>query len=163
MKYEVINKKLKIAACGIADLTMEQVHSFLRQWEDGASIGTLTLFYDKESGYVVLNQDNKDYKMYLDIAEAYLGASVERREEVEQKVPEGMRQTILVLKNSLTWRKTDRDIYQANKNCINNSDRITIDEIINRSGDRAGAACIAFRYGMMCGKRVERARRKKMG
>lgn len=60
----------------------------MRQWEDGASIGTLTLFYDKESGYVVLNQDNKDYKMYLDIAEAYLGASVERREAVEQKVPE---------------------------------------------------------------------------
>lgn len=162
MKFEVINEELKIAACRIADLTMEQVHSFLRQWEDGASIGTLTLFYDKESSYVVLNQDNKDYKMYLDIAEAYLGASVERREAVEQEVPGGgMRQTILVLKNSLTWRKTDRDIYQAKKNYINDSDRITIDEIINRSGDRAGAACIAFRYGMMCGKRVERARRKK--
>lgn len=89
MKFEVINEELKIAACRIADLTMEQVHSFLRQWEDGASIGTLTLFYDKESSYVVLNQDNKDYKMYLDIAEAYLGASVERREAVEQEVPGG--------------------------------------------------------------------------
>lgn len=161
MKFEVINEELKIAACGLADLTMEQVHSFLRQWEDGASIGTLTLFYDKESGYVILNWDNKDYKMYLDIAEAYLGASVERREAIEKEVPEGMFQTILVLRNSLTWRKTDRDIYQAKKNYIDNSDRITIDEIINRSGDRAGAACIAFRYGMMCGKRVERARRKK--
>lgn len=144
MKFEVINEELKIAACGIADLTMEQVHSFLRQWEDDASIGTLTLFYDKESGYVVLNQDNKDYKMYLDIAEAYLRASVERREAVEQKVPEGMHQTILVLKNSLTWRKTDRDIYQANKNCINNSDRITIDEIINRSGDRGWSGMYRF-------------------
>lgn len=161
MKFEVINEELKIAACGIADLTMEQVHSFLRQWEDGASIGTLSLFYDKESGYVVLNRDNEYYKMYLDIAEAYLGASVEKREAVEKEVPEGMRQTILVLKNSLTWRKTDRDIYQAKKNYINNLDRITIGEIIRESGDKAGAAYIAFRYGMICGKRAERARRKK--
>lgn len=161
MKFEVINEKLKIAACGLADLTMEQVQSFLRQWEEGASIGTLTLFYDKDSGYVVLNRDNKDYKMYLDIAEAYLGASVEGRETLEKEAPEGAHETISVLKNSLTWRKVDKDIYQAKKNHIDDSDRITVREIIVRSDDKVGAAYIAFRYGVICGKRAERARRKK--
>lgn len=161
MKFEVVNEKLKIAACGLADLTMEQVQGFLRQWKDGASIGTLTLFYDKESGYVVLNRDNKDYKMYLDIADAYLGASVEGRETLDKEAPEGARETIRVLKNSLIWRKADRDIYQAKKNYVDDSDRITIREIINRSGDKVGAAYLAFRYGVMCGKRAERARRKK--
>lgn len=161
MKFDVINEKLKVAACGLADLTMEQVQGFLKQWEEGSSIGTLTLFYDGESGYVVLNRDNKDYKMYLDIAEGYLGASVEGRETLEKKTPEGLHQTILVLKNSLIWRKADRDIYQAKKNYIDDSERITIREIIKRSDDKAGAACIAFRYGVMCGKRAERARRKK--
>lgn len=161
MKFEVVNEELKIAACGLADLTMEQVQSFLRQWEEGASIGTLTLFYDRKSGYVVLNRDNKDYKMYLDIAEAYLGASVEGRETFEKEAPEGMHETIRVLKNSLIWRKADRDIYQAKKNYIDDSDRITVREIISRSGDKEGAAYIAFRYGVICGKRAERARRRK--
>ena len=75
MKFEIVNEELKIAACRLADLTMEQVKGFLQQWEDGSSIGTLTLFYDRESGYIVLNRDNKDYKIFLDIAEGYLRAS----------------------------------------------------------------------------------------
>ena len=160
MKFEVVNEKLKIAACGLADLTMEQVHGFLKQWEEGASIGTLTLFYDRAGGYVVLNRDNKDYKMYRDIAEAYLGASVEGREILEKEAPEGLHETIRVLKNSLIWRKADSDIYQAKKNYIDESYRITIREIIDRY-DKAGAAYIIFRYGVICGKRAERARRKK--
>ena len=161
MKFEVINKELKIAACGLADLTMEQVQSFLKQWEEGAGIETLTLFYDMESGYVVLNRDNKDFKLYLDIAEGYLGASVEDRETLEKEAPEGMHQTILVLKNSLVWRKVDRDIYQAKKNYINYPDRITGREIISRSDNNEWAAYIAFRYGVICGKRAERAKRKR--
>lgn len=161
MKYEVINKELRIAACGIADLTMAQVQSFLKQWDDGSSIGTLTLFYDRESGYVVLNRDNKDYRMYLDIAEGYLGASAEGRKKIGDNVPEGMKQTILVLKNSLIWRKVDEGIFQAKKNYVDYSERIVIDNIIDVSSDQIGAAYIAFRYGVICGKRSERARRKK--
>ena len=161
MKFEVINEELKIAACGLADLTMDQVHHFLKQWDDDSSIGTLTLFYDRKSGYVVLNRDNKDYKMYLDIAEAYLGASSAGRQRIEENTPEGMHQTILVLKNSLVWRKVDRDIYQAKKNYINYPDRITVREIISRSDNNEWAAYIAFRYGVICGKRAERAKRKR--
>lgn len=161
MRYEVINEELKIAVCGLADLTMEQVSSFLKQWDEDSSIGTLTLFYDRESGYVVLNRDNKDYKMYLDIADAYLGASGEGRKRIEENTPEGMQQTILVLKNSLIWRKVDRDIYQSKKNLIEDSDRIVINEITKQSDGRSVSACIAFRYGVICGKRAERARRKK--
>lgn len=161
MRYKVINEELKIASCGLADLTMDQVFGFLKQWDDDSSIGTLTLFYDRESGYVVLNRDNKDYKMYLDIAEAYLGASSEGRQRIEENTPEGMHQTILVLKNSLVWRKVDRDIYQSKKNLIEDADRTVISEIAKQSDDRAISACIAFRYGVICGKRAERARRKK--
>lgn len=162
MRYKVINEELKIASCGLADLTMEQVHHFLKQWDDDSSIGTLTLFYDRESGYVVLNRDNKDYKMYLDIADAYLGASSKGRQWIEENTPEGMQQTILVLKNSLVWRKVDRDIYQSKKNLIEDADRTVISEIAKQSDDRAVSAYIAFRYGVICGKRAERARRKKM-
>nr|WP_300210419.1 hypothetical protein [uncultured Anaerostipes sp.] len=161
MRYKVINEELKIASCGLADLTKDQVFSFLKQWDDDSSIGTLTLFYDRESGYVVLNRDNKNYKMYLDIADAYLGASSEGRQRIEENTPEGMRQTILVLKNSLVWRKVDRDIYQSKKNLIEDADRTVISEIAKQSDNRTASACIAFRYGVICGKRAERARRKK--
>ncbi len=161
MRYKVINEELKISSCGLADLTMEQVHHFLKQWDDDSSIGTLTLFYDRGSGYVVLNQDNRDYKMYLDIADAYLGASSEGRLRIEENAPEGMHQTILVLKNSLVWRKVDRDIYQSKKNLIEDADRTVISEIAKQSDDRAVSAYIAFCYGVICGKRAERARRKK--
>lgn len=161
MKFEVINEELKIAACRLADLTMEQVQHFLQQWEGGASIGTLTLFYDKESGYVVLNRDNKDYKIYLDIAEGYLGASDEARKRIEEETPEGVCQTILVLKNSLVWRKIDRAIYQSKQNFIEELERIVINEIAKQSDNQVVSACIAFRYGVICGKRTERAKRKK--
>ena len=40
--YEVVNDELRIKACGLADLTAEQVSDFLKLWEDGAKIGTLT-------------------------------------------------------------------------------------------------------------------------
>ena len=69
MKFEAINKELKIAACGLADLTMEQVQSFLKQWEEGAGIETLTLFYGMESGYVVLKVDNPDRRLLNQITE----------------------------------------------------------------------------------------------
>lgn len=161
MKFEIVNEELKIAACRLADLTMEQVSGFLKQWDDDSSIGTLTLFYDRESGYVVLNRDNKDYKIFLDIAEGYLGASDEARKRIEEETPEGVCQTILVLKNSLIWRRIDRALYQSKHNSIEKPERIVVNEIIKQSDDRAVSAYIAFRYGVICGKRAERAKRKK--
>lgn len=54
--YEVINKELKIEACRIADLTLDQIESFLRLWDDGAAISTLTIF-SRPDGTIVLNKD----------------------------------------------------------------------------------------------------------
>ena len=159
MKFEVINEELKIAACRLADLKLDQVQHFLEQWNDGSSIGALTLFYDRESGYIVLNRDNKAYEQYLEIAEGYLGACAEERETIEREAPEGIRQTVLVLKGALAWRKIDNAIFQARKNCISDSDRITLFGIIKRT-DAVEAVWTAFRYGVMCGKRAERAKRK---
>lgn len=56
--YEIIDETLKIAGCGISDLTFEQTSSFLSQWEDGATLGSLTLFINTETGYLVLNRDS---------------------------------------------------------------------------------------------------------
>ena len=63
MAYEVINEKLKVEACRIGDLTMDQVESFLKLWGDGEKIETLTLF-SRRDGTIVLNRDNKNYPYY---------------------------------------------------------------------------------------------------
>ena len=47
--YETLNAELGIDACNLSDLTAEQVSCFLGQWEEGASIGTLTVFNDEKN------------------------------------------------------------------------------------------------------------------
>ena len=85
MNYEIINEKLGIKACRVTELTANQVNCFLSQWEEGAAIGTLTMFFDRKSGDLILNKDNKNYDLYLKLAEAYLGASENDCEEMGKK------------------------------------------------------------------------------
>ena len=89
MSYEVINEELKIAKCSIADLTMGQVHNFLKSWRDDSKIGTLTMFYDREKELLVLNEDNDMYETCLMTATAYLSGVYERRKELLKNAPEG--------------------------------------------------------------------------
>lgn len=62
--YEVINEKLKLEACGIGDLTLETVSGMLKQWNDGSSISTLTVFYVPARDTVVINRDHVNYDTY---------------------------------------------------------------------------------------------------
>lgn len=72
--YETLNAELGIDACNLSDLTAEQVSCFLGQWEEGASIGTLTVFND-EKNILILNKDNELYDTYRELAETYMGGS----------------------------------------------------------------------------------------
>ena len=161
--YEVINKELGIKACGLADLKGEQVNCFLKPWESDATIGTLTLFFELETGDLVLNKDNKEYETYLGLAEAYLGSSSETRKEIwKQEVPNGLKETLLVLENCLKHRRIEQEIFRAKANYIDNkSSHMVLNGIIDRYNNATAAACIAFRYGIMQGKRMERAKKKR--
>lgn len=162
MKYNVINKELMIADCRIADLTMEQVNSFLNQWEEGSSIGTLTLFYDRNNGYVVLNRDNKNYEDYKKFTELYLSASEEKRSRVPERLAKKMKKEIEVLENCIDYRKVGIEVDRALKNCAPGDVNCRVlNEICNRYQDKWFASVMAFLYGVMVGKREERARRKK--
>ena len=77
MSYEMVNEELNIKSCSLADLTMEQVHHFLKIWDDGSAIGTLALFFDKD-GTLVLNRDNEHYSDYQEIAEGLLKLDLEQ-------------------------------------------------------------------------------------
>ena len=160
--YEVINEKLGIKACGLADLTAEQVNCFLGLWEDGARIGTLTVFFENETGNLVLNKDNEMYDTYRELAEVYMGASLERRKEIWEDCPvPQMKETLSVMEKCLKSRKTEKELFRARNNVITSEpSRMILNEIFKRY-DLSTAVCVAFRYGIMQGKRMERAKKKR--
>lgn len=156
--YEVINEELGIKACGLADLTAEDLSYFLKQWEDGAKIGSLILFYDEKTGDIFLNKDNKMYESYLELTEEYLRASAAVRREVKEKYSGSAKEVLDVLDNCINARGVEKEIFRARKNHITSDDsRTVLNAIIDRY-NIASAVCIAFRYGVMQGKRMERTK-----
>lgn len=156
--YEVINEELKIKACSLGDLTAEQVSYFLEQWENGAKIGTLTMFYDMD-GYLVLNKDNKDYYFYLKIVESYLAAKDEKREQIRNNCPETMKETINLMENFIKFSRVTIETHHALKNHIKDDNNRDVLDYINKVYTDY-SVYVAFRYGVMEGKRIERQKKR---
>lgn len=157
MAYEVINEKLKVEACRIGDLTMDQVESFLKLWGDGEKIETLTLF-SRRDGTIVLNRDNKNYPYYKDIVEAYLEFDEDTRKKME--VPEGARETLRVLDRAIEQRKLIEVLDMLKYSYIGEVPREIIQSIFQKYDSGLIGLCQVFIYGVIEGKRAERARRK---
>ncbi len=160
MKYRMINKELRIADISISDLTVYHVQHFLSQWDDGSQIGTLTLFHDAKADLVVLNRDSKNYKTYLGIAERILSASEEDLVKLQNEAPENLADTVRVVIECRRIRLAQGEIFKALHNMIDRKYRPVLNHV-SKTESISSCAAIAFRYGMMCGKREERARRKK--
>lgn len=159
--FKIIDKKLGLASCSISDLTMKQVHDFLSGWEEGASIGTLTLFYDEERNLVVLNQDNKNYERIHDMVRGYLELNEEKRDEALQKVPESLKETFGVLNQSIKKMQYQIEYDRAMKQCTPYECIECMNYIRHKNMDSFMSAVNIFHYGRMYGKREERARRKR--
>ncbi len=159
--YEVINEELGIKACGIGDLTMDQAGHFFGQWEDGVKLGELTMFFEPQTDNLVLNKDNKKYGLYLEIAESYMVLSADGRREARKNCPPEARMALNVLENCLKSRRVEKELFRATNNTITSKvSRMVLNEVIKRH-EPISAVFIAFRYGVMQGKRMERAKRKK--
>lgn len=167
MAYKMVNEALRVATCGIEDLTMQQVESFLSQWEEGARIGTLTLFYDNTNDLVVINRDHERNEEYLALAERYLGADDNECTEIKQKAPECMKTELLVLDNALKERHCRRELFILEKQ------RIPVRECKNEifpvlwaitkkygTRDLLWLMLMSFDFGVIRGKRIERARKR---
>ena len=168
MKYNLVNKELRIFSCSVSDLTVQQVVSFLEQWEHGAKIGELTLFYEKETDSLVINQDNKDYKKYLAIAEIYLTLDDDKLQEFSMNMPEGMKETVALLQRCRERRKALQILnilkYQYVIGCPGTEEYAVFKELKEKNKDEDAFPFIlsdVFSYGFIEGKRAERARRRK--
>ena len=165
--YKIIDEKLGLASSSLSELTMKQVTCILNQFEDGASIETLTLFYDKSADSVVLNSDNKDFDIYLRLAEAFLKADQEKEQEIVDKVPFGFRETLEVLRDVKLIRKIKEELRINGQQWIVGIKgtylHAVFNEIIKKSGGFRSPMFLmsqAYTYGVIQGKREERARRK---
>lgn len=157
MRYKVINEELKIASCKIADLTMEQVTAFLKLWNDDSKIGSLTMFYDRSSEYLVLNEDNKDFSLYLDIVETYLETDYEGRKRIRNEVPASMKETVRVIEEFRQYVLINTWIERAEHNSVPNDFEMRLLGHI----DGACPLLTAYNLGVIRGKRIERAKRKR--
>ena len=161
MQYEMVNEKLKIAACSISELTLEQAKHFLELWEKGTTLGTLTLFYTGD-GVIVLNKDNKMYSDYLEMVESYLVLNDEKRKEVRRKAPKSLTETFAVVDRCIQKRTVDIELYRIGQ------EKYPLDEhfpvlwsIDHEENDVMHKIVQAFTYGMMCGKHTERAKKRR--
>ena len=168
MKYNLVNKELRIFSCSVSDLTMQQVNSFLEQWNHDAKIGELTLFYEKKTDSLVLNRDNKNYDTYLEIAEAYLKLDDEKLEDLPTQGLGGMEETIDLLQQCRQRRKALQVLkileFHGMKGFAGTKECAVFKELITRFNNREDLPFLLshiFNYGFIQGKRVERARRRK--
>lgn len=166
--YKIIDEKLRLASCSLSDLTMQQVTYFLEQWEHDAQIGSLTLFYDKGKDLLVLNKDNEYFDSYLGLAEAFLKADREKVQEFIDKIPSECCGTLEILRNTKRYRKIKEELRindkQENAGCNGTYLSDVFNEIIRKSNGNNYPWFLmsqAYTYGVIQGKREERARRKK--
>ena len=104
MNYEIVNEELKIASISLADLTLEKTQEILKQWDDGAKIGTLSFFFHPSDGWLYLNRDNKQYEIYMKLAEAYLGGDYDVRKKMMEKFSKRLYEEMKVLENCVQCR-----------------------------------------------------------
>lgn len=160
--YEVISEELDIKACGLADLTTEQVNHFLGYWKEGTKIGSLTVFFERDTGTLVLNKDHVMYDMWRELAEGYMGASSEARKEMLGQCPETrIKEALQVMENCLEYRKIKKELFRATKNRIDNMEDHAVFKDIWNKYNLVDAVTIAYRYGVMNGKRIERVKKKR--
>lgn len=166
MAYELINEELNVWSCCIADLTMEQVNSFLSQWEPGAKIGTLTVFkeeYMPGNWRLVINRDNDKFEQFEKFVPRYLQASEEKKAELHEKII--LHKSMLqVMDNYLRDREN-----AAIMEILRHQSEAIPDEYYMKASlafilaqkDKYVGVTRAFEYGFIQGKRCERKRRRK--
>lgn len=160
MNYEIVNEELKIASISLADLTFEKTQEILKQWDNGAKIGTLSFFFHPSDGWLYLNRDNKQYKVYLNLVEAYLGGDYEIRKKMMKSFSKNHYEEMRVLEKCVQHRAFNTRAFYAINNRITKMEKRYLEMLIEKYSF-IQAIHIAYKSGVIKGKRIERAKRKR--
>ena len=158
MKYlDIISEKHRIATIKPEDLEYGLALDILKQWKSGIKLSELTLYYDLNEDYLVINKSSDLYEVLRDLAITFFEADNEKRAEIMMEAPPKLKMSVRVLGNCIRQRQQNNTIEQIRQNYIDPQYRPTLDYM----RDNNMSICNAFVYGVMCGKREERARRKR--
>lgn len=165
MSYEVIDEEQKIAACNVADLTASQAVSFFKANGADKKIGDFTFFWRKTNGMVVLNKDNPEYEDLLSWVKDWLKLPKSERLEAEQMIEPRLKRDAERLNKCADRREALEEYKRLQKHYVDGSAIDVLELIYERSEKRQGfqeyeLLMKAYTYGVMQGKRKERARRK---
>ena len=166
MSYEVIDEEQKIAACNVADLTASQAVSFFKANGADKKIGDFAFFWRKTNGMVVLNKDNPEYEDWLRWVKAWLQFPKSERLKMEQAVEPRFKRDAERLNTCADRREALEEHERLQKHYVDGSAVDVLELIYERSEKRQGfqeyeLLMKAYTYGVMQGKRKERARRKR--
>lgn len=164
MSYEIIDEDLKLEACGIGDLTAEQVNYFLGLWEKDCPLSTLTIF--REGGALVLNKDNKHYGIYKDCTIEYMRLDEQQRKELKKDAPESIKEVFNIIDEAIEIRETAELVRIVGCHPIETSkkaEHACFSQWVYKYGtENILFIChLAYTLGQIQGKRFERARRKR--
>jgi len=165
MNYEMINGQLGIASCRIADITGKQAAAMLKQFGD-SPLSSITMFYEPEDDIVVLNRDHKGYELYRKFVEGYLSTDEAIRLKVREKdSSEPMKEIITVLDEVISRRHVQREFFILGEQIMFEKYDMPgglMKKIIESYPKSSPQFWMwkAFTYGIIQGKRMERARRK---
>ena len=95
-----------------------------------------------------------------ELAETYMGGSAETRKQLWEKCPNGMKDTLRVMEHCLKCRLISNELFRAGKNSIKSKPSWLVLDALIKGYNSPQAVTMAFRYGMMQGKRMERAKKK---
>lgn len=161
MAYKLVDEELQIYSCSLADLTLKQTAVILRQWEKDANIGELAVFYNPITGKLVLNRDNENYEIWLELTRCYMKAPDKARENVlKENYHQKVKETLEAINECVKDRRIRQEIKRIYKHSIPNKYEDVLEQLYKEESGCFGQS-LAFIYGMMCGKREERARKKK--
>lgn len=84
----------------------------------------------------------------------------QQRKELSDNAPKSMRGSLDLMEKCYKCRVFTKRTFQARSNFLKDVQREYVNTLVKQY-DPVTAACVAFRAGMISGKRIERARRKK--
>lgn len=172
MNYKIIDKALNLYSCGVDDLTAEFQEQFKMQYGYDEAFNDITVFYDIENTAIVLNESHKYFDLSQEFVIAYLSADQATRDiikiEKQCKNTKCSQGIIKILDVALVDIKAKQEFSILEK--------IPLGEFLQISDVTKGVFTLiqkytnchcplmpmqfAHLYGIIQGKRKERARKK---
>lgn len=175
MSCKVINKDLNLFSCNKGDVENEWMDIRTDTYHAGYDIDGLTTFYNPQTDKLIIVKDAEHFEQLKHIAEGYLSLNSEQRNEFNNNnIPKSIEGFMNVLKETVYIREEKIKKETLNKKVQSirgilikhNIPYDVLDEIIAiydgyGQGSKTFGLIDIYNYGVIQGKRTERAKKKR--